>query len=368
MTAPRLQIDLAKLHHNARTLVDTLGRRGIGVTGVTKAMLGRADVADVLLRAGVRGLADARVENLSAMRGAGVSASMTLIRSPMLTQVDDVVRYADTSLNSEIDVIDALSRAARRVARPHGIVLMVELGDLREGIMPADLDDAVRHVLRSPRLELAGIGTNLACRSGVAPDARNMAALSALADHVETTFGLVLPRVSGGNSANLSWALSGADTGRIDDLRLGESILLGREPLHRAPLPGLHTDAITLVAEVIESKRKPSQPTGTLARSAFGDRPVTVDRGTVVQSILALGVQDVDPLGLQAPRGVRILGASSDHLVVSGEHRLPIGAELVFRLDYGALLRAMTSPFVRKRVTMCSAHEPPGAPALATAA
>ena len=39
-------------------------------------------------------------------------------------------------------------------------------------------------------------------------------------------------------------------------------IIKAREPLHRDPIDGLHTDAITLVAEVIESKVKPSQPWG----------------------------------------------------------------------------------------------------------
>ncbi len=156
---------------------------------------------------------------------------------------------------------------------------MVELGDLREGIMPGDLENAVRETLRFPNIALKGIGTNLACRSGVSPDARNMAELSALADSIDATFGLTMEIVSGGNSANLTWRSSGADTGRINDLRLGESILLGREPLHRQPIDGLHTDAITLVAEVIESKVKPSQPWGEIAQTAFGEATRHQDRG-----------------------------------------------------------------------------------------
>ena len=133
------------------------------------------------MRAGVTGLGDSRVENLQALRAASVNARLTLIRSPMLTQVDEVVRQADVSLNTGIDVIRHLSAAAVRAERIHGIVLMVELGDLREGIMPPDLEGVARETLRSPNLSLDGIGTNLACHNGVSPDAEKMGELSGLA-------------------------------------------------------------------------------------------------------------------------------------------------------------------------------------------
>ncbi len=349
MTAPRVEIDLDKIHHNAGTLVERLAIRGISVTGITKATLGSPEIAGTLLRAGVASLGDSRIENIEAMRRARVPASMTLIRSPMISQAERVVTHADVSLNTELDVISRLSSAAKEARRTHGVVLMVELGDLREGIMPCDVENTVRETLRFPNIVLKGIGTNLACRSGVSPDAKNMAELSALADSIEATFGPILSIVSGGNSGNLPWALSCEDTGRINDLRLGEAILLGRETLHRQPIDGLHTDAITLVAEVVESKAKPSLPWGEIAQTAFGENPPAIDRGRITQTILAIGHQDTDPCGLHAPTGIKILGASSDHLIVdSGGSTLCMGAEMTFQLNYSALVRAMTSPFVAR--------------------
>jgi predicted amino acid racemase len=367
MTAPRLEIDLEKIHHNAVSLVKRLKARGISVTGVTKASLGDPQIAGALLQAGVRTLGDSRIENIEAMRRAGVRSAMTLIRSPMVSQADRVVAHVDVSFNTELEVIKKLSSAAQKAKRTHGIVLMVELGDLREGIMPADLEATVRETLRLPNIVLKGIGANLACRSGVSPDAENMAELSALADTTEATFGSALgpglsPRldiVSGGGSANLPWALSGADTGRINDLRLGESVLLGLEPLHRQPIEGLYIDAITLVAEVIEAKVKPSQPWGKLAQTAFGDQPPIEDRGDISQTILGIGRQDIDPGGLCPPAGIEVIGASSDHLILdSGKRRVNVGAEITFQLNYSALLRAMTSPFVTKVVKVQSAQIP----------
>lgn len=349
MSAPRLDVDLGKIEHNVRVLAERLVVRGISVTGVTKAGLGSADIANALLRGGASGLGDSRVANIEAMRGAGVIAPMTLIRSPMLSEVDRVVRAVDTSFNTELAVIAALSGAAGRAGRLHEVVLMVELGDLREGIMPGDLEHMARAVLRLPGIGLAGIGANLACHGGVAPDANNMSELSTLANSVERTLGIDLALVSGGNSANLDWALSGADTGRINNLRLGEAVLLGCEPLQREAIRGLHQDAITLVAEVIESRIKPARPWGTIAQTAFGPAPAAAEPGDMSRAILAVGHQDVDPSGLRAPPGVAILGASGDHLIVNSVDAPPrVGDELRFGLNYSALVRAMTSPFVSK--------------------
>ena len=358
MTAPRLEIDLDKIRHNALTLVERLRQRGITVTGVTKATLGSPEIATAWLQAGVMGLGDSRIENIEKMRRARVAASMTLIRTPMPSQVDQVVAFADVSCNTELDVIRQLSSAAQKANRTHGILLMVELGDLREGIMPGDLESTVREVLRLPNLVLEGIGTNLACRSGVSPDDTNMAELSALADSIDASFGNLVSAVSGGNSANLQWALSGTDAGRINDLRLGEAMLLGREPLRREPINGLHTDAIILVAEVIESKKKPSKPWGDIAQAAFGEVAPGSDAGSISQAILALGRQDADPAGLDPPPGIEILAASSDHLVVDSSNRrdrLVVGAEIPFQLSYSALLRAMTSPFITKVMSASTA-------------
>ncbi|MDH5182830.1 MAG: alanine/ornithine racemase family PLP-dependent enzyme [Gammaproteobacteria bacterium] len=349
MSAPRLEIDLNKIYHNAHTLVERLKAKGISISGVTKAFLGMPEITSTLLQAGIHTLGDSRIENIEAMRNAAVKAPIMLIRSPMLSNVERVVRHADISLNTEMDVILKLSAAAQRMDRSHGIVLMVELGDLREGIMKEDLESVVAELLSLPNIELKGIGTNLACRSGVSPDTNNMAELSGLADSIETTFGITLDIVSGGNSANLTWALSDADPGRVNHLRLGEALLLGCEPLHRQAISGLYTDAFTLVAEVIESKTKPSQAWGTFAQSAFDLNPtIKANQGHISQTVLAIGHQDTDPAGLKPPSGVEILGASSDHLIVDSGHNMPIGSEIRFQPNYSALVRAMTSPFVAK--------------------
>ncbi|MEG3639968.1 alanine/ornithine racemase family PLP-dependent enzyme [Magnetococcus sp. PR-3] len=349
MTAPRIEFDLHKIHHNARILVKRLAPKGISVTGVTKATLGSPEIAGAMLRAGVRTLGDSRIHNIETMRDASIITSMMLLRSPMISEASQVVRHADLSCNTEISVIKALSIAALKARKTHEIILMVELGDLREGIMPDALLNTVEEAQRLPNIIIKGIGANLACRCGVTPDCRNMAELSDLADTIEASLGMTLEMVSGGNSANLQWALSGVETRRINDLRLGESILLGLETLHRQPISGLYTDAITVTGEVIESKIKPSQPWGKIAQTAFGETETIGDRGLISQSLLAMGRQEVDPDGLRPPPGVKILGASSDHLILEvAHHEHPVGSEVSFQPNYSTILYAMTSPFVMK--------------------
>lgn len=356
MSAPRLEINLAKISANARMLVDRLDERGIAVMGITKAVLGCPSIASALLDAGVSGIGDSRIENIERIRASlGERPTISMIRSPLLSQAERVVRSADISFNTELAVIKGLSVAATLAHRTHGVVLMVELGDLREGIMPNDLLATVSEILPLPNIVLRGIGANLACLSGTTPDAVNMTALSDLAREIERTFSLSLDVVSGGNSANIKWAFADEDYGRVNHLRLGEAILFGRETLGRNPIAGLHVDAFRLTAEVIEAKIKPSLPWGDRAQNAFGEIVPIVDRGEISQAILGVGRQDSDPAGLEPPAGMTILGASSDHLVIdTGSHMPAIGTEMGFGINYSTLLRAMSSPFVEKViVTSC---------------
>lgn len=351
MRTPRLEINLDKIEHNARVLVERLKLLGISVTGVTKAVLGSPEIAHSMIRGGVIALGDSRVENIETMGKNKVSAPMILIRTPMLSQVDRIVSFTDVSFNSEIEVIRRISASAKNMNKMHNIILMVELGDLREGIMPGDIDNIVHQVIQLPNINLKGIGANLACRNGVSPDEINMSELSDIVSKIENKFEIHLETISGGNSANLNWAFGCSNVGRINNLRLGESILLGLEPLCNQPIHELYTDAFELVTEIIESKTKPSVPWGKMALTAFDKIDVLTGKKYISQSILPIGHQDIDPNGLTSPVGVSIIGASSDHLIVESiDGKLSVGDEIRFKVNYSALLRAMTSPFIKKEI------------------
>ncbi len=350
MTTPRIEIDLVRIAHNVKKLKELYGSKGIDVMGVTKVVCGEPNIANALVKSGINTLADSRIANIKRMREAGIQAQFVLLRTPIPSQVESVIKYADISLNSELSVVKILSKFAVKQDTTHKIILMVELGDLREGLMPSDLENTVKEVGGLEGIELVGIGTNLACLGGIKPDEEKMGYLSSIARDVEEKFGLTLEFVSGGNSANYSWFMSTKDVGRINNLRLGESIYLGCETLYRKPIPGLFTDAFTLVAEVIESKIKPSVPYGEVCQDAFGNVPEFQDRGQIRRAILGVGLQDVLVSGLTSRSDIDIIGTSSDHIIVDAKQiDLKVGNEVEFDLNYGALLSAMTSPYVIKR-------------------
>ncbi|MFC2088312.1 alanine/ornithine racemase family PLP-dependent enzyme [Calditrichota bacterium] len=351
MATPRIEIDLGKISHNAKALKELYCSKGIDVFGVTKVVCGNPDIADALVKSGINLIADSRLENIKRMRKAGIQAQFLLLRTPSLSQTEEVVKYTDISNNSELSVIKRLSKFAVEYNTTHKIILMVEMGDLREGIMPPDLDDTIKQVLKLDGIELVGIGTNLACFGGINPDEEKMETLSSIVRDVEQKFELKLDFVSRGNSANYNWFMSTKDMGRINNLRLGESIYLGCETLERKPISGLFTDAIALVTEVIEAKLKPSLPYGKISQDAFGNVPEFKDNGQINRAILGIGIQDVLVSGLTPRLDIEILGASSDHIIINTKKtELKVGNEVEFDINYGALLAAMTSPYVIKNL------------------
>jgi len=353
MSRPFVTIDLEKIEHNARTITRLCGKYGIEVTGVTKVTCGMPQVGKAMLRGGVTAIGESRMENILRLKANGVNAPYMLLRIPPLSAVEDIVTSVDISLNSELSVIAALSEAAHRRGLIHKIIIMVDLGDLREGVWPDDLLPMAREIMELPGVRIVGLGANLSCYGGVMPSEENMGRLVAYARDMEGHLGIQLQYVSGGNSSALNLIASGKMPQGINHMRIGEGILLGRETVKRSPWPGTHQDAFLLNAEVIELKEKPSIPIGETGEDAFGRKPVFEDKGEMLRAILNIGREDVDVAGM-APDDERlsILGASSDHLLVdvtaSGDE-VRLGDDLRFGLNYSALLAAMTSMYVEKR-------------------
>jgi ornithine racemase len=319
------------------------------VTAVTKGVCGSVDIANTLVKLGIHSIGESYLQNIAKMKAAGVQAKFMLLRSPMLSETEQVVTHADMSLNSEIRVIRSLNHFAAKLKKKHRILLMIEMGDLREGIMPAQVDFYVEEISKLKNIELIGIGTNLLCFGGIKPDAMNMSALSSTARQIQEKYHMQLEIVSGGNSANYRWFQDNADLGLINHLRIGENILLGSDPTVKKSIPGLFNDVFQLQAEVIENKHKPSLPYGEMTFDAFGEVPKIVDEGPMHRVLLAIGKQDLDVKGCFPIDEIEIIGSSSDHLLVNAKDmNLQIGDIATFNITYRALLRLMLSPYVEK--------------------
>jgi len=347
---PRILIDVEKIERNTRTIVDMASERGIGITGVTKATCGDPNVAFAMLKGGVSSIGESRIQNIKRLRAQGIGAEMMLLRTPMRSEVREVVQHADISLNSEIGVLKALSMEAVPLGKEHRVVLMVEMGDLREGIRREDLPGVLEVVKDLHGLKLHGLGMNLACFGGVVPTEEKVREFEDLVGEMEDVFGVELEMISGGNSANIPLLMERHESSRTNNLRIGEGILLGLETVNRTPIPGTSQDAFVLEAELIERKRKPSVPDGTISQNAFGETPDFEDRGEIIRGIAAVGRQDAILEDLTPMRDdIVVLGGSSDHLLLQMTEGSPeVGDPLKFIPAYGALVHLFTSPYVSK--------------------
>lgn len=350
MNYPALKINLTKLENNTRLLVEKCAPYGISISAVTKVFCGMAEVAEAVVKGGAAILADSRVENLKKLRN--FNLPKMLLRIPMLSQIDEVLEYADISLNSEYKVIEALSNAAVKKGKIHDIILMVDLGDLREGVWADDAVEYAGKILQLKGVNLKGIGTNLTCYGAVIPQEDNLSKLEEIANMITQKYGIKLSIISGGNSSSLYMVEEGRIPKAINNLRLGESIVLGNETAYGKRIEGTYNDCFTLCAEIIELKEKPSVPIGEIGVDAFGNRPTFVDRGIRKRGILAVGKQDVRIDGLTPiDSDIIILGASSDHMIIDitdSAKEYTIGDIIEFTLDYGALLSTSTSDYVKK--------------------
>lgn len=352
---PKLVVDLKKLRHNIDHVLVKCQDQGIEVAGVIKGCTGLPECANQFALAGCRFIASSRLEQIEAARQFGVQADFMMIRVPMLSEAADVVRLSEISLNSEMRVLEALNHQAGLQDKKHKVILMVDLGDLREGFWDKDelLQAAMRVENDLYNLELAGVGTNLGCYGSVAATPAKLNELAACAEMIEEQIGRELEFVSGGATTSYPRVLEGNMPRRINLLRMGEGILLAKDlrDLWGYDMSDMHQNVFTLQAEVIEVKEKPSYPVGEIMFDAFGNKPDYVDKGVRKKALLGLGKVDYAFPELLIPRDsqLEILGASSDHTILDVQdcrHNYRLGDIVEFDLCYATIVYATNSPNV----------------------
>lgn len=350
---PKILTDLDIIHGNTKNIVSICGNEGIEVMGITKGFCAAPEIARVMVEGGIKAIGDSRLKNLQSLKEQGIdSVPLWLLRIPMHSELEWAARLVDGVFLSEISTAEKLSMEAEKVGRKIEVVLMVEMGDLREGVIQENLLVTAKRFAELPGLSLQGLGANFACFGGVIPTYEILEQMVKLTEALRKELNLPLPIVSGGNSSSVG-LLPGDIPKGITQLRLGEAILFGQEATERRPILGSSQNAFTLMAEVIELQVKPTMPTGKIGIDAFGKVPVHVDRGIRKRAIVAVGRQDTVPEDLfPLWQGVEILGSSSDHMILDVEDATPavkMGDVIPFRIRYySAMLQGFTSAYVTR--------------------
>jgi len=356
---PVLEINLKKLYDNTKIVTKLCGDYGIKVAGIIKGFGGIEEGAEEMAKGGCYQIGSSRIEQLKALRDRGLEVPLLLVRIPMMCEIKDVIKYSDLCLVSEKETLNLLNKEAESQNRKYGVVLMYDLGDLREGVFHKEelipLAEYVEYELSN--LYLEGVGSNLSCYGSVAPTAENLGRLADAASAIEEKLNRKLNIVSGGGTTTLPLMVRGGVPKKINHLRIGEGINNTQDlPLYwDTHIEGLDPDVFILKAQIVELNEKPSHPIGQLTVNAFGDMPHYEDRGIRKRAIAALGNQDLGDSSRLVPKDkdMIVLGASSDHTILDihdcrKEYKL--GDIVEFNILYQAMLMSSLSDYVHKKI------------------
>lgn len=347
---PLLRINLEKFKSNIEVIHSMCSKYRLSVMAVTKVFCADAKLVSVINQSRVEYIADSRLKNL---HNIDTSKDKVLLRLPSMHELEDVVSTADISLNSEQETIEMLNYYACKNNKVHKIILMIDIGDLREGIYHKEnIINTIQNIIKLDNIKLIGIGTNLTCYGGIIPDEQTLKRLIDIITLVKKTLNIDFEVISGGNSSHIHLLTDDYSIPYVNNLRIGEAFALGRETAYGEKIKDTFQDVFTLEADIIEIKYKPSIPEGLIGMNAFGEKPVFEDFGLMKRAIIAIGRQDVDFHELQPENDqIRFIGSSSDHIILDLTHtekQYKVGDVLKFKVSYGSLLSLMTSQYVRK--------------------
>lgn len=347
-----------KLAANYRYLDGLFEKNGVKWSVVTKLLCGNKKYLEVLLALGVKEVCDSRVSNLRRIKSINPDVETAYIKPPPKRSIRKIVEYADVSFNTEFETIRLLSEAAVQQGKTHKVIIMIELGELREGVMRGDFIDFYAKVFELPNIEVIGIGTNLTCMYGVLPNHDKLIQLSLYKQLIEVKFNKKIPYVSGGSSVTIPLIFQHLLPEGVNHFRVGETLFLGTDVYNNKPFDQMHNDVFKLYAEIIELTEKPSVPMGELGHNLTGEVLEFEQQDkqeSSYRAIIDLGLLDIESGHLlPVDSNIKVVGESSDMIVVDlGENpqKYKVGDLLEFSMTYMGTLRVMNSDYVDKKLS-----------------
>ena len=346
-----------KLKYNYNYLNQLFEENHIEWAVVAKLLCGNEDFLECLLEFSDKEICDSRLTNLKHIKKISPETQTVYIKPPAKRLAKSIVQYADVSFNSEIDTVKVLSEEAVLQNKIHKIVIMVEMGELREGIMVKNLSRFFGEVKTLPNIEVVGIGTNLKCLNGILPDEKKLLKLNSFKEIIEESHQVRIPFISAGSSVTIPLIFKNKIHSGINHFRVGESLFFGTDVYNDSTISGMYHDVFKLTAEIIEIAEKPMVPAGHAGKNMAGEKPQhdLANKGkTSVRAIVDIGILDVDPKQIvPLSEDIKIIGASSDMMILdlSDNHQhLNVGDTVDFSMNYLAVLRVMNSEYVDKLV------------------
>ena len=348
----------SSLEHNYSYLQNLFGEHDMDWAPVLKMLCGNKTFLDYILNLGEEQVCDARLGNLQIIKELHPEKETIYIKPPSKNSIKDIIQYADVSFNTEYITIKWLSEEAKRQNKIHRIIIMIELGDLREGIMGDHLIDFYQKVFELPNIEVAGIGANLNCLNGVMPSKDKLIQLSLYEQLIEAKFGKKIKGVSGGSSVMVPLLLKGQIPKGVNHFRIGETLFFGSDLFENSTIEGMKDDVFLLNSEIIEITEKPVVPYGRIENNPSGEKTeINEDDygSTQKRAILDIGLLDISKVDFLFPtdKTLKFIGASSDMSVLDvsqSKKDYKIGDTISFKMTYMGALRVMNSKYIQKKL------------------
>ncbi|AZZ65764.1 alanine/ornithine racemase family PLP-dependent enzyme [Metamycoplasma phocicerebrale] len=351
MNFPKIVINETKFKNNVKKAIEICRKKNIEVLAVTKGFCGNRRMAELYYEAGIKYFGDSRLENFEIYKD--IPGHKQLLRIPMISEIPKMLKLCDSSLNGDIEVIKKISDyVLEKKLKVHEIVLMVDLGDRREGCLPEQTLYIARQIQELKGVKLIGLGCNFGCYGARIPSDESMAQFVLLQHQIEKELNIKLTHISGGNSLSLHMVWENRMPKEVNFLRMGFAMIFGTEDMYRKTIEGMHRDAFRCEAEVIEVDYKSSLPVGACGVDAFGHIPHFDDIGDIKRILLAIGKLDTmfDAM-IPYDKDLVILGGSSDHMIINAQNSkntYKAGDIIKFNLDWGSLLYLFNSKYVKK--------------------
>ncbi len=343
------------LKHNYNYLDELFKDNNIEWGIVTKLLCGNRTYLKEVIGLGVKQLCDSRVSNLKAIKSLAPEVETVYIKPPAKRAIRSIVKYADISLNTELYTIKILNEEAIRQRKVHKVIIMIEMGDLREGVLGEQLVDFYGSIFNLSNIEVIGIGTNLNCLYGIMPSQDKLIQLGLYKQLIEIKFGKKIPYVSGGSSVTIPLLVKRILPATVDHFRVGESLFFGKDLFTGKLIKGMKNGIFKLHAEIIELTEKPVVPVGEIGANLTGDTPEFDDSDLgkkTYRAILDIGILDISVDYLEpADKKIKISGATSDMIVVDLGTRKPryrVGDTIELKLNYMGTLHIMNSNYIDK--------------------
>lgn len=246
-----ININLSKIQYNAKVLQTILDAKHIQFTPVIKSIAGDRQVVQKLIDLGITHFADSRLENIRQLTD--FDCSFTILRSTQLSQLDNMIKNAQISIQTELNTILELNRIAEQLNLKHQVILMVDWKDGREGVLTYDVVKYIETILNLSHIQLIGLSFNFMCFKSGTPIEDDVFMINKFVSAIEREIGYRMKIVSGGNSSMLPLTMYN-DLGKINELRIGETLFRGVDTTTDKPVSHLYQDAIVLEAEILEIK------------------------------------------------------------------------------------------------------------------